>query len=279
MSLLRRAGSEVARLLGHDSAALRALRPAWDAILGLVYGRRGIPQHLNGREYFRIDPRHRSAFPEVYDPSVLAYLRERVRPGAVCLNVGAHVGIYTLCLATWAGRRGIVHAFEPNPDARRVLERHISLNGLDDRIVVVGAAVGERGGTADFVAAGAEGTSRLGAPGPSTGRGRVLNVPVVTIDDYCESRHLEPDWITLDIEGWELAALAGGATTIARRQRRIGLVVELHPNAWSDTGWDARRARGLLAELGLAAVPLTGQRDPFAEYGIVALEPATGDAA
>jgi hypothetical protein len=104
-------------------------------------------------------------------------------------------------------------------------------------------------------------------------------VPVVTIDGYCAARHLEPDWITLDVEGWELAALAGGAATIARRFRRLGLVVEMHPNAWADTGWDARRARGLLEELGLAAVPLTGQRDAFAEHGIVALEPAGRSAA
>jgi len=279
MSMLRRAGSTVARVLGRDSAAVRALRPSWDALLDLFYGRRGIPQRLNGRERFRIDPRHRADFPEVYDPGVLAYLRERVRPGAVCLNVGAHVGVYALCLATWAGRRGRVHAFEPNPDTRRVLERHVALNGLADRIVVERMAVAERDGTASFIAAGHAGTSRLGAPGPLTGPGRTVTVPVVSIDAYCEARHLEPDWITLDIEGWELAALAGGAETIARRASQLGLVVEMHPGAWADTGWDARRGRGLLEELRLTAIPLTGQHDPFAEYGIVALEPAVGSAA
>ncbi len=276
MNVLRTAARATADLLGRDSALIRAFRPAYEAVLDLLHGHRGMPQTLNGRERFRVDPRHRHVFPEVYDPAVMAYLRARVRPGAVCLNVGAHVGIYALCLAEWAGTRGRVIAFEPNPETRRVLERHIALNAFGDRIIVEAAAIGDTSGIVTFIAAGEEGTSRLGAPGPATPGGHPISVPATTVDGYCADRHLTPDWITLDIEGWEMAALTGARATILARRAHLGLIVEMHPNAWADSGWSAARAEALFAELGLIPVPLTGQRDALREYGIVALEPATG---
>ena len=64
----------------------------------------GLLQTVNGRERFRIDPRHRMHLLETYEPAVAAYLRERVRRGSCCVNARAHFGIYTLCLSEWAER-------------------------------------------------------------------------------------------------------------------------------------------------------------------------------
>ncbi len=51
------------------------------------------------------------------------------------------------------------------------------------------------------------------------------------------------------------------------------MVVEMHPNAWSVAGTDRATLEGLLEACRLRVVPLTGQRDPLAEYGHVGLEP------
>ena len=45
----------------------------------------------------------------------VAGLPEFVRPGAVCLDVGAEYGLYTWTLAGLAGPTGHVHAVEPQP--------------------------------------------------------------------------------------------------------------------------------------------------------------------
>src|SRR5262249_36920553 len=152
----------VSGALGRESAVIRALRPAYERLLDLSTGGRGVSRTLNGKETFYIDPRCRRLFPEIYEPEACDYLRARVQPGAVCLNIGAHVGIYALCLAHWAGPQGRVFAFEPNPQARRLLASNVARNS-PGRIEVSPTAVTAEVGEADFFAASNEGFSRLGS--------------------------------------------------------------------------------------------------------------------
>lgn len=262
--------------VGRESAAIRALRPAYTWMLHVASFGRGIWWTVNGRERYRIDPHLRQYFPPEYDPLVHAFLRARVRPGSVVLDVGANLGIYALCLAEWAGPRGRVFAFEPNPAARAVLAKHVALNRFADRVTIVGEAISDVAGDAQFNAAGIEGYSRLGVGNPDLPGGTSITVPVTTIDAFCARERLAPDWIVLDIEGYEGAALRGARETLRARRGGLGLVVEMHPTLWAASGTSRAGMESLLRELAMRPVPLTGQQDPFAEYGIVALEPAPG---
>jgi FkbM family methyltransferase len=272
MHLLRSAARAVAGAIGRDRWIIRALRPAYDWTLHLTTAGRGIVQTLNGRERFRIDPRHRRHFPEVYDPTVFDYLRTRLGEGSVCLNVGAHVGIYTLCLAEWTGPRGRVVAFEPNPISREILTRHVALNGFTDRVEVRPEAVAGTPGRVAFIVSGSEGISRLLRPNPSQPGGSSIEVDATTIDAFCARRRLAPDWIVMDVEGYEVAALEGARETVTARRDGLGIVVELHPDVWEISGASRSKMEKLLTELRLAVVPLTGQSAPLEQHGIVSLE-------
>jgi hypothetical protein len=94
---------------------------------------------------------------------------------------------------------------------------------------------------------------------------------MITIDYFCARTKLEPDWILIDIEGFELAALRGAARTIERRRGSLGLVVEIHPALWASAGTDRSDVERFLTETGLRAIPLNGQHDPLGEYGLVHL--------
>ena len=255
---------------GRESWLVRRLRPTYAALLDL--GGRGVEWEING-ERFRVDPRYRHRLGHSYDAPAARFIRERVRPGAVCVDVGANVGVYVLQFARWSGPAGRVVAFEPNPEARRVLARHVGLNGFAERVEVIEAAVGDARGEATLYAAGVEGMSRLGAPNALLkARARPLRVPVVTLDDFCRARDLRPDWLFIDIEGFELSALAGARRLVRERGAALHLVVEMHPNVWDTAGATRDTAAALLDELGLRPVPLTGQRDPLGEHGLVYLE-------
>lgn len=65
---------------------------------------------------------------------VTELLPQLIRPGAVCVDVGAHVGYYTLQMADLAGPRGSVHAFEPNPALRRMLDDSVRVNGFAEQV-------------------------------------------------------------------------------------------------------------------------------------------------
>jgi FkbM family methyltransferase len=273
MRLLQMTAQCTAGALGRESKLVRRLRPAYESFLTIASNGRGIPWTVNGMDC-RIDPRQRHRFGQFYDAPVATFLRERVKPGAVCLDVGANVGVYVMQFAHWSAPHGRVIAFEPNPGARVILERHIAMNNLQRRVTVVPEAVGATSGEAEFFAADADGMSRLGAPNKLIAhRASASRVPVTTLDEYCDKQGIEPDWLLIDIEGFEIAALAGARRLIERRSANLQIVVEMHPNVWDSAGTTRVQAEQLLAELKLRPVPLLGQQDALGEYGLVHLTP------
>jgi len=273
-SRLQRFAAWVGSAVGRDNPAVRLARPCYEWLLDRSSEGKGFLVTVNGAERFYVNPRSRHWYGEVYEPQVCAYLRQHVKPGAVVLNVGAHVGIYALSFASWSGSSGRVFAFEPNPDAREILADQISRNGLRNRIEVVPSAVSAAPGRAVFHAAGREGFSRLGSPNPQRpdDAHTSLAVPVTSVDAFCEERHVLPDWITLDIEGYEVAALSGARRTIDAGRGRVGLIVEMHPSLWPISGTSRRELENLLGDLRLVPLGLTGQQDPLGESGGVLLE-------
>jgi FkbM family methyltransferase len=275
VSWLQRVATAVNRRLGPDSRLSRAVRGPYGWVLERVGGRAGIARTVNGVPV-RVLPRYRQFFTLDYDAPVAAFLRDRVKPGAVCLNIGANTGVYTLQLAHWSAPTGRVYAFEPNPETAAVLRRHVELNRLADRVEVVPVAVGREAGTAPFYAAGADGMSRLGRTNPAlpAGAAREVLVEVTTLDRFCSARGLRPDWVVMDIEGFEVAALLGGRDTLRGLRDTLRVVVEFHPAAWPVAGTTREQLEELLGELRLRPVPLGGQKDPWTDHGIVYLEPA-----
>src|SRR5947209_4602202 len=119
--------------LSSHSRLVARMRPAYDSLLNLCYGRRGLVRLLNGQDPVRIRPAHRYAA-ESYEPAVCDYLKRHVQPGMVVFDVGAHVGLFTVLLARWAGSTGRVFAFEPAPQTRAALTDHLALNDLAGRV-------------------------------------------------------------------------------------------------------------------------------------------------
>jgi FkbM family methyltransferase len=274
LTLVQAAARRAGDSLGRESRAVRLFSPAYARALCLLSRDGGIPWSINS-EPFRIDARFRARLGRDYEADVAAYLRPRIRPGDVCLDVGANVGAYALQLARWTGAGGAVIAFEPNPAAAAVLRRHIRMNAFDRIVTVVPSAVAAAPGTAVLHAMEVDGMSRLASENPLLReRTSPIRVDVTTLDRYCDRYTLRPAWLVIDVEGAEGSVLAGARALLARRSLR-GIVAEFHPDSWPAGGVDSMRA--LLAELRLRAVPLTGQPDIFSTHGAVALEPDPHD--
>ena len=270
LASVQRLGRAASGAIGRESWLIRQLRPAYETTLQFLSGARGVPWEINGVP-FRIDPRYRNQLGKNYEADVAHFLGERIKPGAICFDVGANVGAYALQLAHWTGAAGRVIAFEPNPLAIKVLSTHVRINGFERIIAVEKVAVGSSSGTATMYRSGADGMSRLGEQNTLLHSTEPIAVPVITIDDYCARTGLEPDWILIDIEGFEIAALRGAAHTLQRHRGSLGMVVEIHPSLWASAGTSRADVESFLDETGLHAMPLTGQRDPLGEYGLVHL--------
>src|SRR5207244_1188862 len=171
-----------------------------------------------------------------------------------------------LGLPEWSGPAGCVDAFEPSPRTRAVLETHVALNERQGRIEVVPLAVGDFSGDATLFTSESVQFSplrRLGAPNPDVPGATPVTVEtrVTTLEAFCHARGLQPDWIVMDVEGYEVAALRGAAELVRRGRDRLGILVEMHPNLWEPSGESRAAMERLLTDLGLRPVALTGQRD------------------
>ncbi len=148
-----------------------------------------------------------------------------VRPGEVVVDVGAHIGLYTL-LAAKAGAS--VLAIEPDPENRALLEANVERNRLRD-VQVVPVAVSDRSGMVALRRPGGpnRGTTSLVLPAEgvlvaSSRDVQVRREPLDRIVGQCGLDRV--DWLKVDVEGHEIAALEGGRDTL-RRTRRLLLEV------------------------------------------------------
>lgn len=272
LSALQRAARAFGGAIGRDTRLARTARPLYEAVLSRASGRNGIPWTINGERY-RIDPHYRQQLSEHYEAGVAGYLRQHVHAGDVCVDVGASVGAYVLQFARWSCPGGRVVAFEPNPQALDVLARHIRMNNLEETVTVVPSAAGAASGTAVLQAAAADGMARLQTANPLlAGAAVAITVPVTSLDAYCLKQHVRPQWIVVDVEGFEADVLLGARRIIASGSVRA-IVAEFHPSVWTAPPFAPDGIAAVLESLRLSPVPLAGQPDIYLQHGPVLLLP------
>lgn len=271
MTLLESAAFRTANFLGRKSWLTRRMRSLYEHALDWSSGGQGIPWSIN-ETTCRVSPYYRHQMAREYDQEVIPYLRSKVKPGDICFDVGANVGVYVLQLAHWSQPNGRVVAFEPNPEAYGILEKHIRINGIGERVDLVHAAVGSAPGQATLYTAGTDGQSRLGAPNGAIHEQAIpIVVPIVTLDDFTSAQGILPNWMLIDIEGFEIEALRGARSLITSQKGTLEIFVEMHPNVWATANTTRESAQDTLNDLGLVPIPLSGQNDSLEDYGLVHL--------
>jgi FkbM family methyltransferase len=167
-----------------------------------------------------------------WEPQNAAFLSERMAPGQVVLDVGAHVGHFTILAAARVGsaRAGRVLAFEPAPSNLDRLRRNLTLNELGPGVEVLPLALGARPGTATFFDDGdSDGTEFSMVAPRQSGAARAFEATVETLDGICAARGIERvDVVKIDVEGAEVDVLRGAERVLAASPE-VTLLIELHP--------------------------------------------------
>jgi FkbM family methyltransferase len=161
-------------------------------------------------------------FQQPYEPGLVRHLSERLRPGDVFIDVGAHIGLFSILAAHLTGRSGRVVAFEPYPGSRERLRRLADRNELGERIEIVAAALSDHAAAAAPLYMTEDSTLSTLDPdhSPMFDRhafGRSIPVEVTTLDGWLAAR---PDLlprlaaIKIDVEGHEGRVIAGMHRTL-----------------------------------------------------------------
>jgi FkbM family methyltransferase len=148
------------------------------------------------------------------------FLGERIEAGMVVLDIGANLGYYSRYFADLVGPTGRVYAFEPDPLSFQMLERRAA-RARYRNLEVSPAALGDRQGRSVLRCSRVNrADNRLHASHGEVPHESV-EVPVTTLDAFCAARGIRRvDAIKMDVQGWEVAALAGMRETLARARPR-----------------------------------------------------------
>jgi FkbM family methyltransferase len=152
-----------------------------------------------------------------YEAAEIAFILSRLSPGDTFLDVGAHIGYFTLPAARRVGSTGRVFAVEPSPASMDLLKRNVELNGFSCVTLIHGAA-SDRDGQATF-------TISSRSPMWNTLRGEALgdkdSTSITVSTRSVDSIVAEAGWpkvagLKLDVEGAESEVLNGAIETLSR---------------------------------------------------------------
>lgn len=163
-----------------------------------------------------------------YEEETSRLMEQILKPGMTFIDVGAHVGFYSLKAAREVSSSGSVFSFEPEPLNYGLLTKNIELNGYSN-IKVINMAVSNTIGTTNlYLAALDNGRHSLYHHQlPETGSALV---ETTTLDSFFKSKGWPPriDLVKIDVEGAEITVL-DGMTQLMADYSCLKLIVELNP--------------------------------------------------
>jgi FkbM family methyltransferase len=181
------------------------------------------------KEDFIIMSRHEDEIIEHFSP----------KQGDIVVDVGAHMGKYTIIASKRVGANGKVIAIEAHPGNYEMLNRNIKLNGLTNVT------------TLNYAVYSKESKIKLYVPDEEFGytmhhsimfsylspkyslkgkeNEKFIEVNANTLDNLLQKNEIsrEVNWIKIDVEGAEFEVLKG-ATGILSKGKDICLLVEVH---------------------------------------------------
>jgi FkbM family methyltransferase len=184
----------------------------------------------------------------VWEPFETSLILRLLRPGAVFVDVGANIGYFSVLAASVVGAQGAVFAFEPDPENFRLLRANAELNGLENCITAVEAALAE-----------AQGEGRLFLSADNLGDHQVYagdaprsSVPIALLNgsQYLAEHLQRLDLLKVDTQGAEFQVMAGLLPLLQSLAQTPQIIIELTPHSLRAAGSSGRALLELLATLG-----------------------------
>jgi FkbM family methyltransferase len=138
----------------------------------------------------------------MYDYNNMTLIKILLKDGGCLFDIGANIGSYTLIAAEQS--KAQVVSFEPHPRTFSKLNDNVQLNSLGN-VRLVNSAVGSENSNV-FMSDTAGSAMNSIQPGPAE---NAIEVPCVRIETFCAEHDTRPDFIKMDIEGFEYDALRG----------------------------------------------------------------------
>ena len=139
----------------------------------------------------------------IYEPGTQAIMAHLLRAGMQVVDVGANIGLHTLCMGRLVGPTGKVWAIEPSQEIAVCLGRTIEANGLQRVVAVLPVAAGDR---KEKVALHIGTTSGLSSLYPLGIESNIQDTQMDRLDNLIP---IQMDFLKIDAEGSEIMIMEG----------------------------------------------------------------------
>jgi len=168
-----------------------------------------------------------------YEEDSTRLFKEFIKQGMTVIDVGAHIGYYTLLAARGVGPSGRVYAFEPEVDNFRWLNKNIEMNGYLN-VTTVAKAITDKTGSIKLWLATGSGSHSI-YPNQGSSQKKEL-IEATTIDDFLEAE----GWpsigvIKIDVEGAEKQVFTG-MQRLLKRQDDLKIIFEFNRLHFEEIG-------------------------------------------
>lgn len=172
--------------------------------------------------------------------------KKEIKKGDVVLDIGAHIGYYTILFSELVGPEGKVYSFEPHPKNFHLLKKTVETNNLKN-VEIFQNIVSDKNGSVDFY------LSKLDSIGNrmynSDEADSKIEINSITIDEFLKNRDKKIDFIKMDIQGAEVLAIEGMKNTLTNNSN-IKIIQEWWPSAIEKYGKTADSHLIFLEKLG-----------------------------
>jgi FkbM family methyltransferase len=207
--------------------------------------------------------------------------RELIKPGDCVVEAGGHIGYISLYFAQLTGPSGSVHVFEPGGNNLPYVRANASRRS---NVSVIEKALGREPGQLTMYVEDLTGQNNSLVPGfaglESNQRNAIKAkiseqvVQVTTVDGYAEEIGINPNFIKIDVEGFEWEVLCGAARILKENRPTIMVEVQAHQTEIArflhELDYEMYDDQGSLLEtipeatMNIFAIPTPSSRQPSA---------------
>jgi FkbM family methyltransferase len=185
----------------------------------------------------------------VYERNETELFKKLLKKGMVVVDVGAHIGYYTLIAAGFVGEEGKVFAFEPDPHNYSLLTKNIEINGFRNVIPLRKAVFSKTRKMKLFLDKSNLGRHSLSET--NVDKGASITIEATNLDDYFKGADHKIDIIKLDVQGSEMKVLEG-MTSIIKQNENLKIITEFWPIGLRNSGSSPKNFLNKLEEYGFA---------------------------
>ena len=183
----------------------------------------------------------------IWEPYETSLVLSLLRPGHVCVDVGANIGYFSILAAAVVGETGAVFAFEPDPGNFALLQANAVLNKQQHRITAVQAALSTQAGAGElFLSEDNLGDHQIYAAGEQR---KSVQIALLNGSEYLGERLQRLDLLKVDTQGSEYQVMVGLMPLLLAIPGATHILIELTPLSLRQSGSSGRELIELLARL------------------------------